>query len=198
MAQASSYIDSSQRIEGLISASEDLVLAGHLVGELKSSHGLIVDPSGIAEADISARRVEVHGVVVGNVVASEDVIVTRTGQVQGSIKARRVQVQLGGRIDAEVTSGEGAQPARAARRAPVRRTPTRPATPRRDSTAPAPNPGTVERTPPVAEEPERPPAKKTSRGRAKRKSATKTGRAARAPSDEIVEIPEQETVEDTA
>lgn len=198
MAQASSYIDSSQRIEGLISASEDLVLAGHLVGELKSSHDLIVDPSGIAEADISARRVEVHGVVVGNVVASDDVIVTRTGQVQGSIKARRVQVQPGGRIDAEVTSGEGAQPARAARRAPVRRAPTRPPTPRRDSVAREPNPSAVERTPPVAEEPERAPAKKTSRGRAKRKTATKTGRAARALSDEIVEIPEQETVEDTA
>ncbi|MGB0591923.1 MAG: bactofilin family protein [Myxococcota bacterium] len=209
MAQASSYIDPSQRIEGLVSASEDLVLAGHLVGELQSSHALIVDSSGIAEANITARRVEIHGVVVGDVVASDDVVVSRTGQVQGSIKARRVQVESGGRLDADVTSGEGAQPARSARRTPARRTSTRPAVPRRTSgrdtrlltreRTPAPIVEvTSEPAPAPTPEPAKKRAKKPTKGRSKRSTVTKSTRGKRTLSDEIVEIPEQDTVEDTA
>ena len=72
MANASSYIDSSQRIEGTISATEDLLLAGHLVGRLDSTHALVVERDGIAVADVSARRIEVHGVVVGDVLATDD------------------------------------------------------------------------------------------------------------------------------
>ena len=206
MAQAASYIDSSQRVEGRVTASEDLVLAGHLVGDLESSHTLTVDTSGIAEGNLTARRIEIHGVVVGHVTASDDVLVSRTGQVQGSIKARRVQVETGGRLDAEVTSGEGAQPTRSTRRAPSRRATTRPAAPRRAVTRelrPQPEQAKPrEAAPEPKPKPARASAKKatakSNKGRTKRKTATKSRRGATASIDEIVEIPEQETVEDTA
>ena len=210
MATASSYIDSSQRIEGTIEASEDLVLAGQFKGELESSHAFVIDPTGVAEATIRARRVEIHGVVVGHIVASEDILVSKTGQVQGSVKARRFQVEPGGRIDADVESGEGTQATRAPRRGAPRRQVKRGPSARRE----IPREPTrrrplrevpIEVTPPVADTPiekkapkktPKKTAKKPSKGRTKTRTKPKVDVAPREA--EIVEIPESETVEDLA
>ena len=196
MANALTYIDSSMRIEGSISATEDLHLAGHLVGRIETTHALVVEREGIAEASVSARRIEVHGVVVGDLVATDDVWVASTGQVQGNITARRLQVETGGRLDGEIESGGGARPPIA--RSTGRSSASRPPLVRQHTEPPAEEP----QSPPAAERPAAPKAKKK-----KKKGKKKTRTAAPASpepafvdieaSAEVVEIPEEDTVEET-
>mgnify|MGYP001094677782 CR=1 FL=1 len=204
MAQASSYIDASQRIDGVINASEDLVLAGHVVGTLESSHKVVVTTEGMVEGDISARSVEVHGVVVGQISALDDILISRQAQVQGSIKARRLHVEPGARIDADVSSGEETAPSRSTRRSATRRPASRPSLSRRDVTREV---RTIERTPspPPTEEIAAPkPAKKATKKPTKKATKTRSKRSAKPKSEdlptkaEFVEITESETVEDRA
>ncbi|MDP6945605.1 MAG: polymer-forming cytoskeletal protein [Myxococcota bacterium] len=196
MANALTYIDSSLRIEGSISATEDLHLAGHLVGRIETTHALVIERDGIAEASVSARRVEVHGVVVGDLVATEDVWVSSTGQVQGNITARRLQVEAGGRLDGEIESGGGARPlmTRTTGRSSASRPP-----PVREHTEP---PAEDAPSPPAAERPAAPKAKKKKKKKGKKKTRTAAPASSEPAivdieaSGEVVEIPEEDTVEE--
>ena len=66
-------IGSSIIIDGEISGDEDLVVQGTVKGKITLKESLFVENSGVVEADIQTRNVEISGSVIGNIRASDKV-----------------------------------------------------------------------------------------------------------------------------
>lgn len=92
---ANTVIGSSIMIDGEISGDEDLVIQGTVKGKISLKESLIVEGSGVVEADIETQNVEIAGQVTGNIVASDRVELKSDCRVVGDIKAPRVLIADG-------------------------------------------------------------------------------------------------------
>jgi len=92
---ANTVIGSSIMIDGEISGDEDLVIQGTVKGKISLKESLIVEGSGVVEADIETQNVEIAGQVTGNIVASDKVELKSDCRVVGDIKAPRVLIADG-------------------------------------------------------------------------------------------------------
>jgi cytoskeletal protein CcmA (bactofilin family) len=92
---ANTVIGSSIMIDGEISGDEDLVIQGTVKGKIALKESLIVEGSGVVEADIETQNVEIAGQVTGNIVASDKVELKSDCRVVGDIKAPRVLIADG-------------------------------------------------------------------------------------------------------
>ncbi len=103
---ANTVIGSSIVIDGEISGDEDLVIQGTVKGKISVKESLIVDRSGVVEADIETQNVEVSGKVTGNINASDKVELKSDCRVIGDIKAPRILIADGasfkGNVDMDV------------------------------------------------------------------------------------------------
>ncbi len=88
-------IGSSIVIDGEISGDEDLVIQGTVKGKITLKESLFVEGSGVVEADIVTRNVEVSGSVTGNINASDKVELKTDGRMVGDIKAPRILIADG-------------------------------------------------------------------------------------------------------
>lgn len=88
-------IGSSIVIDGEISGDEDLVIQGTVKGKITLKESLFVEGSGVVEADIMTRNVEVSGSVTGNINASDKVELKTDGRMVGDIKAPRILIADG-------------------------------------------------------------------------------------------------------
>ncbi|HUU01612.1 MAG TPA: polymer-forming cytoskeletal protein [Myxococcota bacterium] len=88
-------IGSSIVIDGEISGDEDLVIQGTVKGKITLKESLFVEGSGVVEADIVTRNVEVSGSVTGNINASDKVELKSDGRMVGDIKAPRILIADG-------------------------------------------------------------------------------------------------------
>jgi cytoskeletal protein CcmA (bactofilin family) len=102
---ASTVIGNSIVIDGEITGDEDLTIRGTVKGRISLTASLIVENSGIVEADIETRHVEVSGNVTGNITANEKVELKSDGRMVGDIKAPRILIADGavfkGNVDME-------------------------------------------------------------------------------------------------
>ena len=103
---ANTVIGSSIVIDGEISGDEDLVIQGTVKGKISVKESLIVDSSGVVEADIETQNVEVSGKVTGNINATDKVELKSDCRVIGDIKAPRILIADGasfkGNVDMDV------------------------------------------------------------------------------------------------
>jgi cytoskeletal protein CcmA (bactofilin family) len=103
---ANTIIGSSIVIDGEISGEEDLVIQGTVKGKILLKQNLLVENSGVVEADIQTANVTISGQVTGNIVASERVELRTDGRMVGDIKAPRILIADGatfkGNVDMDV------------------------------------------------------------------------------------------------
>lgn len=95
-------IGSTIVIEGEISGDEDLIIQGTVKGKIALKESLIVEKSGVVEADIDTRNVEISGQVTGNIRSSERVEIKSEGRMTGDIKAPRILIADGARFKGNV------------------------------------------------------------------------------------------------
>jgi cytoskeletal protein CcmA (bactofilin family) len=99
-------IGSSIVIDGEISGEEDLVVQGTVKGKILLKENLVVESSGVVEADIQTTNVTISGQVTGNISASERVELRADGRMVGDIRAPRILIADGaafkGNIDMDV------------------------------------------------------------------------------------------------
>jgi cytoskeletal protein CcmA (bactofilin family) len=88
-------IGSSIIIDGEISGDEDLVVQGTVKGKITLKESLFVENSGVVEADIQTRNVEISGSVTGNIRASDKVEIKSDGRMVGDIKSPRILIADG-------------------------------------------------------------------------------------------------------
>ena len=70
---ANTVIGSSIVSDGEISGDEDLVIQGTVKGRISLKESLMVESSGVVEADIETQNVEIGGRVTGNITATDKV-----------------------------------------------------------------------------------------------------------------------------
>ncbi len=103
---ANTIIGGSIVIDGEISGDEDLIVRGTVKGKIALRENLVVEESGVVEADIETQNVTVTGQVTGNIVAVERVEITPGGRMVGDLKAPRILIADGaafkGNIDMDV------------------------------------------------------------------------------------------------
>jgi cytoskeletal protein CcmA (bactofilin family) len=103
---ANTVIGSSIVIDGEISGDEDLVIQGTVKGRISLKESLMVEGSGVVEADIETQNVEIGGRVTGNITASDKVELKSDCRVVGDIKAPRILIADGasfkGNVDMDV------------------------------------------------------------------------------------------------
>ena len=95
-------IGSTIVIDGEISGDEDLIIQGTVKGKIVLKESLIVEKSGMVEADIETRNVEISGQVTGNIRSSERVEIKSEGRMTGDIKAPRILIADGARFKGNV------------------------------------------------------------------------------------------------
>ncbi len=83
------------RVKGEVVSREDVLVQGFVSGRIESDAQVVIQPSGRIQADVSARRIEVHGSVVGDLVATEAVVLGAEARLTGNIAAPSVAVSRG-------------------------------------------------------------------------------------------------------
>ena len=103
---ANTVIGSSIVIDGEISGEEDLVIRGTVKGKIQLKENLLVENSGVVEADIDTTTVTISGQVTGNIHAGQRVEIRADGKMVGDIKAPRILIADGatfkGNVDMDV------------------------------------------------------------------------------------------------
>ena len=92
---ANTVIGGSIVIDGEISGEEDLIIRGTVKGRIILRENLIVEETGVVEADIETQNVTVSGQVTGNIVAAERVEISAGGRMVGDLKAPRILIADG-------------------------------------------------------------------------------------------------------
>ena len=158
-------------VRGSIEGNGDLVVAGHVEGEIALSGEVTVESSGLVGASVRAARILVRGAVRGDLTAADSVVLEEGARVVGDVRGARIAVGRGALVRGYVeTGGQPAAPvvrretvaARPAPRvveAPARREPPAPPTRRAEPAAaapPAPSPVAKREPPPAAAAPREP------------------------------------------
>lgn len=92
---AATVIGSGITIEGEVSSSEEVVVAGTIRGKLEVSGQVTIESEGVVEADIEAQTVAVGGSVTGNVNVSDRVDLLAGARLVGDVKAARLTIADG-------------------------------------------------------------------------------------------------------
>ncbi len=91
-----SAIGSSIHITGTVSGDEDLIIDGHVEGNVDlKGHNVIVGKHGQVQANIEANNIVVEGNLNGDLIGEEKVIIRETGNVHGNIVSPRVTLEDG-------------------------------------------------------------------------------------------------------
>lgn len=106
-----SIIGPTLRFSGELSASEDLVIEGHIEGTISHQEkNLTIGKTGEVYADIQAKVVEVHGEVAGNIMCSDFVRLHKTANVTGDLLAPRVIMEDGAIFRGKIDMGRSEAP----------------------------------------------------------------------------------------
>lgn len=104
-----SVIGPTLTFKGEISADEDLVIEGTIVGSIAHhKHNLTIGKEGRVQADIHARLIAVEGSMEGDLHGDEAVILRSSARVAGNIFAPRLVIEDGAVFTGSVAMGGAA------------------------------------------------------------------------------------------
>jgi cytoskeletal protein CcmA (bactofilin family) len=160
-------IASGTIVRGSIEGTGNLVVAGHVEGDIQLSGDVTVESGGLVGANVRAARIVVRGAVRGDLSAEEAIFLEEGARVVGDVRAGRIAIGRGALVRGYVeTTGQAgskpreAKPATAAR--PQPRVVPAPAPARVERPAPAPAARVVERpAPPQPKKAEAAPASRS-------------------------------------
>jgi len=112
-----SMIASGLVIEGKISGTGNVRIAGHFKGDANVDGNLGIEPGAKHQGEVRAGSVTVSGELTGNI-SARHVDVTATGVVVGDVKADTITVASGSRMRGHVEFGWGESAGAAARHEP--------------------------------------------------------------------------------
>lgn len=82
--------------EGVTRAENDIYISGIVRGELHCKAQIVVEQSGLVEAQVSCQSIVVKGAVKGDVKADDHVTIAASGKLTGDITAKVFTNQPGG------------------------------------------------------------------------------------------------------
>lgn len=92
---AATFIGSSIVVDGEITTEDKLVVSGTVKGKIGAKQSVVVEKSGVVDADVEAESVQIAGNVDGQVSARTRVEITPEGKMTGDIRAPRILIADG-------------------------------------------------------------------------------------------------------
>lgn len=92
---ASNSLVSGTRVEGTITADNDIRIDGSLKGTLTCKGKVIIGPTGKVEGDVVCTQAVIEGVFSGNLKVSELLNVRESARISGDIETEKLLVQTG-------------------------------------------------------------------------------------------------------
>lgn len=152
-------------VRGSIEGTGNLVVAGHVEGDVVLSGEVTVESSGLVGANVRAARIVVRGAVRGDLSADEAVLLEEGARVVGDVRAARIAIGRGALVRGYVETANAGGGTPAPRREGNQARPApRAAAPQAPKAAPAPKPAPAARVappPPAPRAPAREPAAPT-------------------------------------
>jgi cytoskeletal protein CcmA (bactofilin family) len=119
-----STIGSGTRIRGRVTGDGDLVVAGHVEGDIHVRGDVLIADGATCTSNIEGFEVTVAGTLSGDVLASGAITIGPTARVRGNVSAKGGAISIedgasfAGRVDCEfeLPDGLGGPPAAAPRR----------------------------------------------------------------------------------
>ena len=102
---ANTVIGSTIVIDGEITGDEDLVVRGTVKGRVSLRENIVVEESGVLEANIETSTITIHGTVTGDIQASERAELKSNCRVVGDIRAPRILIADGASFKGNVDMG---------------------------------------------------------------------------------------------
>lgn len=103
---AATVIGRGITIEGEVTSSDEVIIAGAIRGTLSVDGQVTIEPDGVVEADVSGHAVSIAGTVTGNVSAAERVDLLGGSRLVGDVKAAKLTIAEGatfkGNVDMDV------------------------------------------------------------------------------------------------
>lgn len=94
--RVAAWIGASIVIEGNLTSSEDLTIAGRVEGDIAvPEHTVVIAPNGRIHGNIVARSVSVHGEVNGTITTDGKLEVGESGTIDGDVSTPRLSVAEG-------------------------------------------------------------------------------------------------------
>jgi cytoskeletal protein CcmA (bactofilin family) len=101
--RVAAWIGASILIEGNVTSSESMTVAGRVEGDITvREHALVIAAGGTVRGNIVARDVVVHGEALGSITAAGRVEVAATGFVHGDIIAPRMVLAEGATLHGRI------------------------------------------------------------------------------------------------
>jgi cytoskeletal protein CcmA (bactofilin family) len=80
-------------VKGQLSATEDILIAGRVDGEIQlGEHVLTIQPTAQLTAEVLAKSVIIGGAIRGDIVAGDSIALQNTASVSGKIAAPRIAI----------------------------------------------------------------------------------------------------------
>jgi cytoskeletal protein CcmA (bactofilin family) len=99
----STCIGQTIHVKGQLSATEDILVAGRVEGEIQlNDHVLTVQPTGKLNAEVLAKSVIIGGAIHGDIVAGDSIALQNTASVSGKIAAPRIAIHEGADFNGRV------------------------------------------------------------------------------------------------
>lgn len=92
---ANTVIGSTIVIDGEITGDEDLVVQGTVKGRVSLRENILVEQSGVLEANVETSTITINGTVTGDIQASERAELKSNCRVVGDIRAPRILIADG-------------------------------------------------------------------------------------------------------
>jgi cytoskeletal protein CcmA (bactofilin family) len=144
-------------VRGSIEGTGNLVVAGHVEGDVVLTGEVTVESSGLVGANVRAARIVVRGAVRGDLSADEAVLLEEGARVVGDVRAARIAIGRGALVRGYVETANAGGAAPAPRREGNQARPApRAAAPQAPKAAPAPKPAPARVAPSAAPAPRAP------------------------------------------
>ena len=119
------YIDASCEFEGKLRFRETVRIDGSVEGEIGGDNTLIVGPSAVVRARITAESVVVYGEVVGEICASRKITLHQSARVKSDMRSAGITIYEGACFEGSIVIGSAeasasARPRRGRKRVPER------------------------------------------------------------------------------
>jgi cytoskeletal protein CcmA (bactofilin family) len=99
MSWCPTLIGANTHFEGEFKGTDSICVEGHFTGRIESNDSIFINQDAQVHAEISGRKVFVHGEVHGNVIASEELNIGSDGRVCGDIEATTLVIANGGALN---------------------------------------------------------------------------------------------------
>jgi cytoskeletal protein CcmA (bactofilin family) len=101
-------IGKAVKVEGVLSAKENIRIEGIIEGKVKTEKDLVVGEGAVINADINAGTARIAGDVQGNVTVKNKLELSATAKITGNIRAKVVIMAEGAVLNGKCVMGEEA------------------------------------------------------------------------------------------